>query len=43
MVYQQTVGIPMGTDCAPLKADYFYNAMRGTLCLAFTHLNVMTS
>ena len=22
-VYQQTVGIPMGTDCAPLVADLF--------------------
>ena len=24
MVYQQIVGIPMGTNCAPLIADYFY-------------------
>ena len=23
MVYQQIVGIPMGTNCAPLKADLF--------------------
>ena len=23
MVYQQTVGIPMGTNCAPLIADLF--------------------
>ena len=22
-VYQQTVGIPMGTNCAPLLADLF--------------------
>ena len=43
MVYQQIVGIPVGTHCAPLKADLFYIGMRGTLCLTFTHLNVMTS
>ena len=23
-VYQQTIGIPMGTDCAPLVADLFF-------------------
>ena len=23
MVYQQLVGIPMGTNCAPLIADFF--------------------
>ena len=23
MVYQEIVGIPMGTNCAPLKADLF--------------------
>ena len=23
MIYQQIVGIPMGTNCAPLKADFF--------------------
>ena len=23
-VFQQTVGIPMGTSCAPLLADLFY-------------------
>ena len=23
-VYQQIVGIPMGTNCAPLIADFFY-------------------
>ena len=25
MVYQQIVGIPMGTNCAPLIADLFLN------------------
>ena len=43
MVYQQIVGIPMGTNCAPLIADFFYIVMRGTLCLTFTNPNVMTS
>ena len=23
-VYQQTIGIPMGTDCAPLVVDLFF-------------------
>ena len=44
MVYQQIVGIPMGTNCVPLIADLFlYCLMRETLCLTFTNLNVMTS
>ena len=43
MVYQQIVGIPMGTNCALLIADLFYIVMRGTLCLTFTNLNVMIS
>ena len=43
MVYQQIVGIPMGTNCAPLISDLFFIVMRGTLCLTFTNLNVMTS
>ena len=43
IVYQQIVGIPMGPNCAPLRADLFYIVMRGTLCLTFTNLNVMTS
>ena len=43
MVYKQIVGIPMGTNCAPLIADLFLHiVMRGTLCLNFTNLNVMT-
>ena len=25
-VYQQTVGIPMGTNCAPLVAEFFLNS-----------------
>jgi hypothetical protein len=25
-VFQQTIGIPMGTNCAPLLADYFLHA-----------------
>ena len=43
MVYQQIVGIPMGTNCAPLIADLFYIVMRGTLCLTSKNSNVMTS
>ena len=43
MVYQQIVGIPMGTNCAPLIADLFYIVKRGTLCLTFKSLNVLTS
>ena len=27
-VFQQTVGIPMGTNCAPLLADLFFIRMR---------------
>ena len=27
MVYKQIVGIPMGTNCAPLIADLFYIVM----------------
>ena len=42
MVYQQIVGIPVGTNCAPLIADVFYIVMRGTLCLTFKNPNVMT-
>ena len=40
MVYQQIVGIPMGTSFAQLRADiFFYFAMRGILCLTFTNRN----
>ena len=31
-LYRQIVGIPMGTNCAPLVADLFYFVMRETLC-----------
>ena len=39
-VYQQTVGIPMGTNCAPLIADLIcsYIVKRRILCLNFTNL-----
>ena len=30
-LYRQVVGIPMGTNCAPLVADLFLFVMRGTL------------
>ena len=31
-LYRQIVGIPMGTNCAPLVADFFCFVMRETLC-----------
>ena len=31
-LYRQIVGIPMGTNCAPLVADLFCIVMRETLC-----------
>ena len=27
-LYRQIVDIPMGTNCAPLVADFFYSAMK---------------
>ena len=27
-LYRQLVGIPLGTNCAPLVADLFYSAMK---------------
>ena len=42
MIYQQKVGIPMGTNYASLKSDLFYIVMRGALCLSFTNQNGMT-
>ena len=30
-IFQQTIGIPMGTNCAPLLADFFYTRMRWSL------------
>ena len=40
IVYKQIFGVPMDTNCAPRKADFF--VMRGILCLTFTNLNSMT-
>ena len=42
MVYQQIVGIPMGTNCAPLIA-YFYIVTRGILCQTSRNPNGLTS
>ena len=42
MVYQQIVGIPMGTNCAPLIADLFLFFMKWILCLTFTNRNGTT-
>ena len=32
-LYRQIVGIPMGTNCAPLLAYLFFYVMRETLCI----------
>ena len=40
MVYQQIMGIPMGTNCAP---TYFYFVMRGILCQTSRNPNGFTS
>ena len=42
MVYQQIVGIPLGTNCYPLIADFFYVVIRGILGLTFTNRNSTT-
>ena len=34
-LYRQIVGIPMGTNCAPLVADLFCFVMRKTLDLQY--------
>ena len=31
-LYRQIVGIPIGTNCAPVVADFFCFVMRETLC-----------
>jgi hypothetical protein len=36
-LFQQAVGIPMGTNCAPLLADLFLYLFLGVAC--FTFLN----
>ena len=42
MVYQQIVGIPIGTNCSPLVADLIYfDIVEGFL--TFTNLNGITS
>ena len=43
MVYQQIVGIPMGTNCAPLIADLFYIVTRVILCQTTRSPNGLTS
>ena len=43
MVYQQIVGIPMGTNCAPLIADLFLFATREILCQTSRNPNGFTS
>ena len=43
MVYQQIVGIPMGTKCAPLISDFFSILLwEEFLCLNLTNLNGTT-
>ena len=37
-LYRQIVGIPMGTNCAPLVADLFCSVMRETSCCLFQML-----
>ena len=32
-LYRQIIGIPMGTNCAPLVADLFYTAAKEILCI----------
>ena len=37
-LYRQIVGIPMGTYCAPLVADFFYSVMRETSYCPFRRI-----
>ena len=37
-LYRQIVGIPMGTNCAPLVADFFCSIMRETSCCPFQRI-----
>ena len=37
-LYRQIVGIPMGTNCAPLVADLFCSIMRETSCCPFQRI-----
>ena len=34
-LYRQIIGIPMGTNCAPLVADLFHFVMGETSCCLF--------
>ena len=36
-VFQQIVGIPMGTNCAPLLADIFFTHMKHNLFSLCSH------
>ena len=31
-IFKQIIGVPMGTNCAPLIADLFYIVMKANLC-----------
>ena len=35
-LYRQIVGIPIGTNCAPLEADLFYTATNGISWILLT-------
>ena len=37
-LYRQIVGIPIGTNCAPLVADLFCSVMRETSCCPFRRI-----
>ena len=39
-LYRQIVGIPMGTNCAPLVADRFCSVMRETSCCPFRRKSI---
>ena len=43
MVYQQIVGIPMGTNCAPLIADLFLYCNERDFMSDLQKSNVLTS
>ena len=40
-LYRLIVGIPMGTNCAPLVADLFFSIMRDTSCCPFQGIKTM--
>ena len=43
MVYQQIVGIPMGTNCAPLIADLFLYCYEIDVGLARSYVKLLLS